>query len=120
MNKAAPGAALFFTDRGVWESERKWRRDMNKAIALTCLVLLSVCACSAPVANEIDEARAIELARPHVTFEPESVEAEKAMEGGRPVWQVTFRGAAERPPLGNFMIVTIDRQTGEVVALAKS
>jgi hypothetical protein len=93
---------------------------MSRPIVFICLAVLSLCACSTPLPDEIDEARAIELAHSQITFEPESVEAEKATEGGRPVWQVTFRGPAERPPLGNFMMVTIDRQTGEVIALARN
>ena len=80
---------------------------------------------AAPAAThraEITRERAIELARPHVSFEPRSIDAVAAEEEGRPVWRVTFRG---RPPgpdhaMGEFQEIVVDRRTGEIVALAMS
>lgn len=73
-------------------------------------------------AAEITREQAIEIARPHVSFEPQSVEAVADQEEGRPVWRVTFRG---RPPgpdhaIGEFQEIVVDRRTGEIVALAMS
>ncbi len=72
--------------------------------------------------REITTERAIEIARPHVTFQPKNIEAEKTTESGRPVWRVTFCGESVsqihlQPEL---MIVAVDRRTGEIVSLSKS
>ena len=49
------------------------------------------------------------------------MEAEKADEEGRPVWRVTFYGPnVSQVHPGEVMIITLDRHTGEVVALAMS
>ena len=46
------------------------------------------------------EKRAIELARPYLTFKTRSVEAEKITDHGRPVWRVIFRAVVlAKPPL---------------------
>jgi hypothetical protein len=90
---------------------------------LPLLLLLcgfSLGACAAEPAEEIDRERAIELARPHVDFEPGTVEAEKAVKDGRPVWRVTFRGKAGPHPMGGYMEVLIDRRSGQALGLAKS
>ena len=72
--------------------------------------------------KEISRERAIEIARPHVKFQPKSVKAEKIRERDRRVWRVTFRG---EPPgqgsvMGEVMIISIDRVTGDIVSLAQS
>lgn len=72
--------------------------------------------------KEISRERAIEIARSHVKFQPKSITAEKAMENGRPVWRVTFRG---EPPgqvsvMGEIMNISIDCLTGEIVSIAQS
>jgi hypothetical protein len=36
--------------------------------------------------------RAIEIARQHVSFQPDSIVAERAVSDGRPVWRVALRG----------------------------
>lgn len=99
-------------------------RDMtsNKAVLWAALFFLSLSSlgCAALRAEEIDRERAIEIAREHVSFEPQSVEAEKSQESGRPIWRVTFRRSAGPHPMGGIMIVDIDRRTGEVVGLAQS
>lgn len=80
---------------------------------------LSSFACAAVQADEISRERAIEIAREQVSFEPESVEAEKLDEAGRRIWRVTFRRSTSPHPMGGIMIVDIDRRTGEVVGLAQ-
>lgn len=94
----------------------------NKAVLLAALFFLSLASfgCAALRADEIGRERAIEIAREHVSFEPQSVEAEKKQEGDRPIWRVTFRRTGGLHPMGGIMIVDIDRRTGEVVGLAKS
>lgn len=72
--------------------------------------------------KEISRERAVEIARSHVKFQPKSLSAEKATENGRPVWRVTFRGepAGQGGVMGEVMIVSLDRFTGEVVSIAQS
>ena len=71
---------------------------------------------------DITRERAIEIARPHVKFQPKSITADKIKDGGRRVWRVTFRGepAGEGHPVGEILIVLIDRISGEVVSIAQS
>jgi hypothetical protein len=83
----------------------------------TCLPLF---ACAALKGNEITRKEAIQLAREHVDFEPETVEATKDTDNGRPVWRVIFRGKPARHPMGNYFEVLIDRRTGDVAGLAQS
>lgn len=93
--------------------------------AIAVLALLSggaTCSPSAPE-TELTSERAIEIARPHVTFEVASVRAEKAVEENRPVWKITFRGrpaSPALPELSPLLIVFVDRRTGEVISIAKS
>ena len=72
--------------------------------------------------KEISRARAIEIARAQVKFQPKSITAKKVKEKGRPVWRVTFRG--EPPGQGNVMgeilIISLDRFTGKIVSIAQS
>lgn len=97
---------------------------MKKLIALAAVLSLAVAlaaGCAARGSAEISQKRAIEIARQHVTFEPGKIEAKKDTENGRPVWRITFRGkgvSASSP--GEFMEVTLDRRTGELVELAMS
>ncbi len=72
--------------------------------------------------KEISRARAIEIARERIDFKPKSVRAVKAIEDKRKVWRVTFRGEpiSKVHPMGETMIVSIDRFTGEVVSVSKS
>lgn len=89
-------------------------------LPLLALLILTACA-SGSSGEEISQERAIEIAREHLQFEPRSTEAEKTTDQGRAVWQVTFRG---RPPeeggIGEVLIVSIDRKTGEMVSIAMS
>ena len=73
-------------------------------------------------AKEISRDRAIEIARAHVSFQPDSVEAERAGSGARPVWRVTFRGRLPGQPPGLFetAIIEIDRRSGEIVSVGRS
>lgn len=98
---------------------------MRKAAALLSLSVLSLAwlaACASRSAGEeISRERAIELARPHVQFEPGKVEAVKETDQGRLVWRVTFYGkgvSATHP--GEVAFVVLDRKTGEVVSLGMS
>jgi hypothetical protein len=54
--------------------------------------------------------------------QPESIEAERAISAGRAVWRVTFRGRlpGQPPLLFETIIVEVDRQSGEVVSIARS
>jgi hypothetical protein len=89
-------------------------------LILSLLALLAACA-SRSTSDEISKERAIELARPQVTFEPGKVEAVKDTEEGRPVWRVTFYGkGVDATHPGEVMFVLLDRKTGEVVSLGMS
>jgi hypothetical protein len=72
--------------------------------------------------TEISRERAIEVGRTHVKFQPQSITAEKTTENGSPVWRVTFRGkpVSQVHPMGEILIVILDRNTGDVVSIAKS
>lgn len=72
--------------------------------------------------KEISRARAIEIARSQVKFKPKSIKAAKGKENGRLVWRVTFRGVpvGKLHPMGEIMIVSLDRFTGEIVSIAQS
>ena len=92
-------------------------------LAALFLLVLPLFACvPKSVPREISRERAIEIARPHVTFPPNSVEAEKATVRGRPVWRVTFRGepVSQVHLMGEVVVVEVDRETGEIVSLAMS
>jgi hypothetical protein len=89
-------------------------------LTLALLALLAACA-SQSTGEEISKERAIELARPHVEFEPGKVEAVKETEEGRSVWRVTFYGkGVDATHPGEVMFVLLDRKTGEVVSLGMS
>jgi hypothetical protein len=78
--------------------------------------------CPAP-ATEITQDQAIAIARPHVTFESASIEAVKDTDEGRRVWRITFRGkpaSPAHPLLYATTVVLVDRQTGEVLSVAKT
>lgn len=74
-------------------------------------------------AVEISRDRAIDIARTHATFEIASIETAQATENGRPVWRVTLQGkplSPDHPALRPTIIVYLDRQSGEVISIAKS
>ena len=70
----------------------------------------------------ISRDRAIEIARSHVPFQPDSVEAERAESSAGGVWRVTFRGRLPGQPPGLFetAIVEIDRSSGRIVSIGRS
>ena len=93
--------------------------------AILCIAaavsLAAACPGPSPV-SELSRERAIEIARAHVSFQPDSVEAERATSAGRAVWRVTFRGRlpGQPPLLFETVIVEVDRESGEVVSIARS
>jgi hypothetical protein len=107
---------------------------VHAALAAGLVGLLAAgCAAGPPAAEqdgatatdaEISSQRAIEIARRHadLDFEVREVTAERAVEQGRDVWRVTFRGDPPGPghPLGHIEVVSVDRRTGELVSLAMS
>lgn len=97
---------------------------MRRRAGLHCLAAAAVVAitCPGPPASEISRARAIEIARPHVSFQPQSIEAERATSAGRAIWRMTFRGRlpGQPPLLFETIIVEVDRRSGEVVSIARS
>lgn len=88
---------------------------------LVPILAVAAGACPSP-ATEISRDRAIEIARAEVSFQPDSVEAERAASDGRAVWQVTFRGRlpGQPPLLFETIIVEVDRASGEIVSVARS
>lgn len=88
------------------------------AAALVSLAATCVDSSQAAISRE----RAIEIARQHVSFQPDSIEAERATSGARPVWRVTLRGRLPGQPPGLFetAIIEIDRRSGEVVSIART
>jgi predicted small secreted protein len=108
----------------VWRYHSFMMKKTTAALlaVLAALMMLAACA-SRSGGEEISKERAIELAREHLTFEARKVEAVKATDQGRTVWQVTFRGTEPNPSLGlmgEILIVSIDRKTGEMVSVAMS
>ena len=83
-------------------------------VALTCP--------GGPAESEITQDQAIEIARQEVSFEPESVEAERSTSDARAVWRVTFRGRlpGQSPGLFETLIVEVDSDTGEVVSVGRT
>ena len=92
------------------------------AFLLVATVLALGGTCTGPSSQEIGRERAIEIARQHVSFQPDSVDAQRATSGSRPVWRVTLRGRLPGQPPGLFetAVVEIDPQTGEVVSIART
>ena len=72
--------------------------------------------------KEITRERAIEIARERIDFKPKSIKAVKVIEEKRRVWRVTFRGEpiSKVHVMGETMIVSVDRFTGEIVSVSKS
>lgn len=91
-------------------------------LVLICLSFTGLAATCPSAASEISRQRAIDIARPHATFAIVSTEAVRTTEDGRAVWRVTMQGAPLAPgsPLRPTVIVFIDRQSGEVISIAKS
>src|SRR5262245_6757911 len=77
---------------------------------------------SQPARKEINRNRAIEIARQHLNFKPKSIKAVKMIEDKRKVWRVTFHGKpiSKIHPMGETIIVSLDRFTGEIVSISKS
>lgn len=103
-----------------------WRGDValpaRPALVFVAAALALGATCVGPAPQEISRERAIEIARSHVSFQPDSIDAESVAAGSRPVWRVTFRGRLPGQPPGLFetAIIEIDRRSGEVVSLSRT
>ena len=91
------------------------------ALLYVAAVLVVGATCGGP-SQEVPRERAIDVARQHVSFTPDSVVAERATVHTRLVWRVTFRGRLPGQPPGLFetIIIAIDRRTGEVVSITRT
>jgi len=98
-----------------------WMLGRRDWILATALLSLGV-ACATPSAFEISRERATEIARSQVSFQPDSIEAERSISSARPVWRITLRGRLPAQPPGLFetVIVEVDRQSGAIVSLART
>jgi hypothetical protein len=78
--------------------------------------------CAGPSPLEITRERAIEIARPHVSFAPDRIDAQRTTSGTLGIWRVTFQGRLPGQPPGLFdtAIVDVDRVTGEVVSIGRT
>lgn len=94
----------------------------RSAFLFVSAVLALGVTCAGPSSLEIGRERAIEIARQHVSFEPDSIDAQRVTSGSRPVWRVTFRGRLPGQPPGLFetVIIEIDRRSGEVTSVAQA
>lgn len=94
----------------------------RSALVLLLAATSSVAATCPSPAGEISRERAIDIARPHATFEIVSIDAARTTEDGRAVWRVTLQGAPTAPgsPLRPIVIVYVDRRSGEVISIAMS
>ena len=93
------------------------------AVPYLAAVVALAATCQGPsVDSEISRERAVEIARTQVSFEPDAVEAERTTSGARDVWRVTFRGRlpGQPPELFETLIVEVDRQSAEIVSIARS
>lgn len=97
------------------------RGTNSRAMSLLLLAALLAACAGQRAGDGISKERAIEIARQKLTFEAQSVDAVPQVAEGRAVWQVTFHGAGpSQVQIGEILIVTVDRQTGEIVAIAMS
>jgi len=96
------------------------RRRPGAVIVLVVGAMLASCMHGA-TATEITREHAIEIARREVSFQPDRVDAVRAMSGVTPVWRVTLRGRlpGQRPPLFETVLVAVHRRTGAVVSIAR-
>jgi hypothetical protein len=89
-------------------------------VLLFSVPALTACAQTDARDGGLTREEAIAIARKEIDFEPASTEAEETMENDRPVWRITFRGVSGPHPMGPLMIVSVDRETGRVLSLARS
>lgn len=70
----------------------------------------------------IEQQQAVEIARPHIDFEPEKADARLIRQGFRrtPVWAVSFSIPIDGNPrdFERLMTVEVDATTGEVIRIA--
>jgi len=97
-------------------------RLQRAALVFVAAALALGATCGGRSSQEISRERAIEIARQHVSFDPESIEAERAISSARPIWRVTLRGRLPGQPPGLFetAIIEIDSHTGEVLSIART
>ena len=98
------------------------RRRRAAILIVASALALGVTCSGTSQETAITRDRAIEIARSHVSFQPDSVQAERAASSARPVWRVTFRGRLPGQPPGLFetAVIEVDRRTGEVVSTSRS
>jgi len=96
----------------------------RRRFSILCVAAVVSLAATCPDSSqaEISRERAIEIARSHVSFEPDSVDAVAVTAAGRDVWRVTFRGRLPGQPPGLFetAIIEVDRRSGEIVSIART
>lgn len=99
---------------------RQWAAILV-VLASTLLASTMVAACMPRPMTEISRAQAIDIARREISFQPDSIDAVRAMSGAAPIWRVTLRGRLPNQPPGLFetVVVEIDRRRGEVVSVAR-
>ncbi len=92
------------------------------ALVFLAAILSMAARCTGPSPTEITRERAMDIARAQVSFQPDSVDAERTTSGVRPVWRVTLRGRLPGQPPGLFetAIVEVDRHSGAIVSVART
>ena len=100
----------------------KGRCSVRFVLVGLAAVLSFTVACVGPSSVEISRDRAIEIARSHVSFTPDTVDAMQTTSGTRLLWRVTFRGRLPGQPADLFetTIVELNRVTGEVVSISRT
>ena len=84
-------------------------------------VVASLAATCGPPRDEISRERAITIARSHVPFTPDSIDAQRSTSPDGPIWRVTLLGRLPGQPPGLFetAVVEIDARTGRIISVAR-
>ena len=100
---------------------RRHRAIILVVLASAVLASAVLAACAHRPTTEISREHAIEIARREISFQPDSVDAVRAMSGAAPAWRVTLRGRLPNQPPGLFetVVVEIDRRNGDVLSVAR-
>ena len=95
----------------------------NQIYCFAPIALVAMTCPAGPVESEVSREQAIEIARPEVSFEPDSgVDAVLSTSATPPVWRVTFRGRLPGQPEGLFetLIVEVDASSGDIVSIGRT